>query len=72
MGERGKFPDVLTYDIADAVSVFNREGISPRVICTSPRENPENGPFRVVRQQLAPDGETPVLTVAAEDWGKEV
>lgn len=72
MDLRGKFPDVLAYHIANTVGIPEREGLLPRVIRTSGPRGMSQGPLRVVRQRLIDDGTVLELTVAAEDWGKEV
>jgi hypothetical protein len=72
MGQRGNFPDVLAYHIADVVSLAEREGIDLRVKHTSSPRSDQDGPVRIVRQRYIDDGRFLELTVAAEDWGKEV
>lgn len=72
MDQRGKFPDVLAYHIADAVRITEACGFTARVVHTAPPKGPGHGPLRVVRHRVTEDGNEIVLTAAAEDWGKEV
>lgn len=72
MERRGDIPDVLTYHIADAVDATEQCGLSTRIVITSPPKQRDPGALRVVRQRFVADGAVLELTVAAEDWGKEV
>ena len=71
MVQRGDIPDVLTYHIADAVDAMEQCGLPVRIMTTLPPKQREPGALRVIRQRIAGEG-TMELTVAAEDWGKEV
>lgn len=70
MGRRGKSPDVLAYHLAKAVSLTEGSGSPLRVIRIESPKGKNNGDLRVVRQRH--NGMVLELTVAAEDWGKEV
>lgn len=72
MDRRGNCPDVLAIHIANAVSLAENAGFGTRLLITSPPRGAVTGPQRVVRQRVSEDGLTLELTVAAEDWGKEV
>jgi hypothetical protein len=69
---RGDIPDVLAYKLADAVRLAEECGFRVSRRETAPPRGAGRGPLRVVRQQLAEDGQMLELTVTAEDWGKEV
>ena len=72
MGQRDNFPVVLAYHIVDVVSLAEREGIDLQIKYTASPKSAQDGPVRVVRQRYTDDGCFLELTVAAEDWGKEV
>jgi hypothetical protein len=72
MDQGGNIPDVLAYHIADAVRITKDNGFTVRVSNTAPPKGPGHGPLRVVRQRVTEGGKELELTVAAEDWGKEV
>jgi hypothetical protein len=69
---RGNSPDVLAYYLADAVCFAEQNGFVTRIIKTTPPRGAGSGAWRVVRQRVADGGRLLELTVAAEDWGKEV
>lgn len=72
MEEPGKLPDILAYHFAEADSILQQLGLTLRIVYTSPHGDRGHGPQRVVRQRMDVSGTILELTVAAEDWGKEV
>jgi hypothetical protein len=71
MGETGPVPDILAFELAEAVNVLNNNNLTSRIVFTSPHGKPGHGIVRVIRQSTKENG-TVELTVSAEDWGKEV
>ncbi|MCW3490855.1 hypothetical protein [Dethiobacter alkaliphilus] len=72
MDRRRDIPDVLTKHIADAVDVGEQNGLTVQISTTAPPKHREPGPLRVIRQRFDNERDVLELTVAAEDWGKEV
>jgi hypothetical protein len=68
----GSVPAVLAFNVADAVSELRQAGLSFRLVHTSAPGRDSGGAGRVVRQRVAEGGRVLELTVAAEDWRKEV
>jgi hypothetical protein len=71
MRETGSVPDILAFELAEAVDVLSKYNLTSRIVYTSPQGKPGHGTVRVIRQSTKEDG-TVELTVSAEDWGKEV
>ena len=71
MGETGPVPDILAFELAEAVNKLKTSNLTSRIAYTSPHGKPGHGSVRVIRQRTQEDGSVE-LTVSAEDWGKEV